>query len=106
MKLLKKLATDSMLVEMFPHLSDLAKVCLLIPLGTAPMEQSFSQMKMVKLSWKAKPSSENGPYCILIRAPLAGRHRYIGSSIDVSGLNYKVSSKLASSISHYNLVLS
>jgi len=47
MKLLMELATNSMLVQMFPHLSDLAKVCLLILVGTASVEQSFSQMKMV-----------------------------------------------------------
>ena len=48
MNLLKELATSSMLVEMFPHLSDLAKVSLSIPVGTASVEQSFSQMKTVK----------------------------------------------------------
>ena len=48
MNLLKELATSSMLVEMFPHLSDLAKVSLPIPVGTALVERSFSQMKMVK----------------------------------------------------------
>ena len=38
MKLLKELATNSMLVEMFPHLSGLAKVSLSIPVGTASVE--------------------------------------------------------------------
>ena len=42
--LLMELATSSMLVEMFFHLSDLAKVSLSIPAGTASVEQSFSQM--------------------------------------------------------------
>ena len=48
MKLLKELATNSMLVEMFLHLSDLAKVSLSIPVGTASVERSFSRMKMIK----------------------------------------------------------
>ena len=55
MNLLKELATSSMLVEMFPHLSDLAKVSLSIIVGTASVERSFSQMKMVKN--KAEESS-------------------------------------------------
>ena len=48
MKLLKELATNSMLDGMFPHLSDLAKVSLSIPVGTASVERSFSRMKMIK----------------------------------------------------------
>ena len=48
MKLLKELATNRMLVEMFPRLSDLAKVSLSIPVGTASVERSFSRMKMIK----------------------------------------------------------
>ena len=48
MNLLKELATNCMLVEMLPHLSDLAKVSLSIPVGTASVEQSFSQMKMAE----------------------------------------------------------
>ena len=32
--------------EMFPHLSDLAKVCLSIPFGTASVERSFSQIEI------------------------------------------------------------
>ena len=48
MKLLKELATNSMLDEMFLHLSDLAKVSFSIPVGTASVERSFSRMKMIK----------------------------------------------------------
>ena len=77
MKLLKKLATDSMLVEMFPHLGDLARVCLSIPVGTASVEQGFSQIKMVKTrlrdclgEQKLAHLMRMHNYCILIRAPL------------------------------------
>ena len=59
MNLLKELATSSMLVEMFPHLSDLAKVSLSIPVGTASVEQSFSQMKMVKTRLKNRLGEQN-----------------------------------------------
>ena len=33
---------------MFPNLSTLSTVCLFIPVTTASVEQSFSQMKMIK----------------------------------------------------------
>ena len=37
-----------MLETMCPSLSTLAKVCLTIPVGTASVERSFSQMKLIK----------------------------------------------------------
>ena len=37
-----------MLKTMFPHLNTLANVCMTIPVGTASVERSFSQMKMIK----------------------------------------------------------
>ena len=45
---LKELATNEMLETMFPNLNRLAKICLSIPVGTASVERSFSQMKMIK----------------------------------------------------------
>ena len=45
---LKELSTNSMLETMCPSLSTLAKVCLTIPVGTASVERSFSQMKLIK----------------------------------------------------------
>jgi hypothetical protein len=59
MKLLMELATNTMLVEMFPHLSDLAKVCLSIPVGTASVERSFSQMKMIKTRLRNRLGEQN-----------------------------------------------
>ena len=47
-ELLKELATNSMLLAMFPNLSIMASVCLTIPVGTASVERRFSQMKMTK----------------------------------------------------------
>ena len=47
-KQLKELSTSSMLEIMCPGLSTLANVCLTIPVGTASVERSFSQMKMIK----------------------------------------------------------
>ena len=45
---LKELATNEMLETMFPNLNRLAKICLSIPVGTALVERSFSQMKKIK----------------------------------------------------------
>ena len=45
---LKESSTNSMIQTMFPNLSILANVCLIIPVGTASVERSFSHMKMVK----------------------------------------------------------
>ena len=39
---------NSMLIAMFPNLSIIANICLSILVGTASVEQSFSQMKMIK----------------------------------------------------------
>ena len=41
---LKNLVTSDMLK---PHLNNLANVCMTIPVGTASVERSFSQMKMI-----------------------------------------------------------
>ena len=45
---LKELATNEMLETMFPHLNALAEICLSIPVGTASVERSFCEMKMIK----------------------------------------------------------
>ena len=66
MNLLKELATSSLLVEMFPHLSDLAKVFLSIPVGTASVERSFSQKKMVKTRLRNHLGEQNLAHLIRI----------------------------------------
>ena len=45
---LKELTTNSMLIAMFRKLSVIANNCLSIPVGTASVERSFPQMKMIK----------------------------------------------------------
>ena len=45
---LRELARNDMLVTMFPNLSALSNVCLSIPVATASVERSFSQMKLIK----------------------------------------------------------
>ena len=45
---LKELSTNSMLETMCPSVSVLAKICVTIDVGTASVECSLSQMKMIK----------------------------------------------------------
>ena len=45
---LKELVTNDMLTAMFPNLSTLGNICLSIPVSTASVERSFSQMKLLK----------------------------------------------------------
>ena len=51
---LHELVTNDMLKTMFPSLNTLANVCLSIPVGTASVERSFSQMKMIKTRYLVK----------------------------------------------------
>ena len=53
-KQLKELSTNSMLEIMCPGLGTLANVCLTIPVGTASVERSFSQMKMIKTRLRSR----------------------------------------------------
>ena len=45
---LHELVTNDMLKTMFPNLNIIANICLSIPVSTASVERSFSQMKMIK----------------------------------------------------------
>ena len=45
---LHELVTNETLISMLPNLNTLASICLKIPIGTASVERSFSQMKMIK----------------------------------------------------------
>ena len=45
---LSNLVTTEMLKTMFPNLNNLSSICMTIPVGTASVEQSFSQMKLIK----------------------------------------------------------
>ena len=43
-----ELTTNEMLITMFPNISILTNISLSIPVGTASVERSFSQMKLIK----------------------------------------------------------
>ena len=48
MILLKELVSSDMLKAMFPNLHKMASIGLTIPVSTASVERSFSQMKLIK----------------------------------------------------------
>ena len=53
---LKELATNDMLKSMFPNLNTLATISLSIPVATASVERSYSQMKLIKTRLRSRLS--------------------------------------------------
>ena len=45
---LKELASNDKIKTLFPNLSKIGAICLSIPVTTASVERSFSQMKLIK----------------------------------------------------------
>ena len=68
---LKELTSHEMLVTMFPNLSALANICMSLPVSTASVERSFSQMKMIKTRLRNRigESSLNHLMLIAIESP-------------------------------------
>ena len=56
---LKQLASNEMLVTMFPNLNTLASISLSIPVATASVERSFSQMKLFKTCLRSSLSNSS-----------------------------------------------
>lgn len=53
---LKDLVSNDMMKTMFPNLSTLASISLSIPVATASVERSFSQMKLIKTRLRSQLS--------------------------------------------------
>ncbi|XP_065831995.1 zinc finger protein 862-like [Oscarella lobularis] len=47
-EVIEKLCKDFTLIQIFPNLSQLARICRTLPIHTADVERSFSQLKLVK----------------------------------------------------------
>ena len=56
---LHELVTNETLISMFPNLNTLASICLTIPIETASVERSFSQMKMIKTLLRSRPGEKS-----------------------------------------------
>ena len=68
---LKELLTNDMLIALFPNLHKLATICLSIPISTASVEQSFSDMKLTKnrLRYRLTELSLSNLMKIVIESP-------------------------------------
>ena len=68
---LKELLTNDMLIALFPNLHKLATICLSIPISTASVEQSFSDMKLIKnrLGNRLTELSQSNLMKIVIESP-------------------------------------
>ena len=66
---LHELVTNETLISMFPNLNTLASICLTIPIGTASVERSFSQMKMIKTRLTSRLGEKSLPHLMKIESP-------------------------------------
>ena len=56
---LHELVINETLISLFPNLNTLASICLTIPIGTASVERSFSQMKIIKTRLRSRLGEKN-----------------------------------------------
>ena len=82
---LRELARNDMLVTMFPNLSALSNVCLSIPVATASVERSFSQMKLIKTRLRNRIGEKSLSYLmkIAIESPAKLTDEDLENIIDV-----------------------
>ena len=48
-EVVSKLCCDSSLAAIYPNMSTLAKVCCVVPIQTADVERTFSQIKLIRM---------------------------------------------------------
>ena len=82
---LRELARNDMLVTMFPNLSALSNMCLSIPVVTASVERSFSQMKLIKTRLRNRIGEKSLSYLmkIAIESPAKRTDEDLENIIDV-----------------------
>ena len=66
---LKELVSNDMLKAMFPNLNKIVSIGLTIPVSTASVERSFSQMKMIKTRLRNGPVARKNER---IQSPVIG----------------------------------
>ena len=68
---LSKLATNATMHQMYPELSKLAQICLIIPVSTVDCERGFSAMARVKTKLRNQMKNSTLNHClrILIEGP-------------------------------------
>ena len=82
---LHELVTYETLISMFPNLNTLASICLTIPIGTASVERSFSQMKMIKTRLRSRLGEKSLSHLmkIAIESPEKLSDSDLGNIVDI-----------------------
>ena len=83
--LLKELAPNDMLKTMFPNLSKFATICLSIPVATALVERSFSQMKVIKTQLRSNVNYKSLSHLmkIAIEYPAELTNSHLKEDVDI-----------------------
>ena len=69
-----------MLITMFPNLSKIAYICLSIPVSTASVERSFSEMKLIKT--RPRNSLSEGTLSQLMRIGIKAPEKLTDDDLD------------------------
>ena len=82
---LKEIITNKTLATLLPNLHKVATICLAIPVGTASVERTFSQMKLVKNWLQNRMSEQTLSYLmrIAIESPEALSNENIEEIVDI-----------------------
>ena len=80
---LHELVTNETLISMFPNLNTLASICLTIPIGTASVERSFSQMKMIKTRLRSRLGEKSLSHLMKIESPEKLSDSDVGNIVDI-----------------------
>ena len=82
---LHELVITETLISMFPNLNTLASICLTIPIGTASVERSFSQMKVIKTRLRSRLGEKSLSHLmkIAIESPEKLSDSDLGNIVDI-----------------------
>ena len=82
---LKELASNDMLKTLFPNLRKIGAICLSIPVTTASIERSFSQMKLIKTRLRSSLNDKilSNLMKIALESPVELMGSYLEEIVDV-----------------------